>query len=325
MRTLIVDDDSLQRRLIRASLIRAGYEVVEAPDGAEAWEILQRDPVPLIITDWMMPTINGLELIRRIRSGIETGFFPNYIYIILVTAKDAKEDVVEGLDSGADDYLTKPFDLNEMLARVKIGVRILNLEARLRESLDQLHVMATYDSLTGLLNRRAVYERAQSELERASRERQSISLVMLDIDHFKSVNDQHGHLTGDQALRLVAGTIAQNKRSYDWAGRWGGEEFLLVLPQTTMEEAGYIAERMRQSVAVLNFPLANGKYLKLHISLGVSSTDSNRARPPTLGELLQQADDALYQAKNQGRNKVCLADEDFIQHMAVHNHDVTKA
>lgn len=325
MRTLIVDDDSLQRRLIRASLTRTGYEVLEAPDGIEAWDILQRDPVPLIITDWMMPNLNGLELIRRIRSGIETGFFPNYIYIILVTAKDAKEDVVTGLDSGADDYLTKPFDLNEMLARVKIGVRILNLEARLRESLDQLHVMATYDSLTGLLNRRAVYERAQSELERAHRERQSISLVMLDIDHFKSVNDQHGHLTGDQALRLVAGTIAQNKRSYDWAGRWGGEEFLLVLPQTTIEEAGDIAERMRQSVAAVNFPLANGKYLKLHISLGVSSTDSNRARPPTLGELLQQADDALYQAKNQGRNKVCLADENFIQHMTVHNQDVTTA
>jgi two-component system chemotaxis response regulator CheY len=320
---LIVDDDPLQRRLLQASLTRAGHEVLEANDGMEAWELLQRDPLPMVITDWMMPELSGLELIHRIRLGIDNGIFPSYIYIILVTAKDAKEDVVIGLDSGADDYLTKPFDPNEMRARVKIGIRIINLESRLRESLDQLHVMATYDSLTGLLNRRAVYERAQSEMERSIREERSMSLVMLDIDHFKSVNDEHGHLTGDQALRLVAGTIAQNKRSYDWAGRWGGEEFLLVLPQTTLEEAGEIAERMRRSVAALSFPLAEGNYLSLRISLGVSSIDAN-THIPTLGELLQQADDALYCAKNQGRNRVCLAHAAFIEQLEIHHHNVSQ-
>jgi len=320
---LIVDDDPLQRRLLQASLTRAGHEVLEATDGMKAWELLQRDPLPMVITDWMMPELSGLELIQRIRLGIDNGIFPSYIYIILVTAKDAKEDVVIGLDSGADDYLTKPFDPNEMRARVKIGIRIINLESRLRESLDQLHVMATYDSLTGLLNRRAVYERAQSEMERSIREERSISLVMLDIDHFKSVNDEHGHLTGDQALRLVAGTIAQNKRSYDWAGRWGGEEFLLVLPQTTLEEAGEIAERMRRSVAALSFPLAEGNYLNLRISLGVSSIDAN-PHTPTLGELLQQADDALYCAKNQGRNRVCLAHTAFIEQLEIHHHNVSQ-
>jgi two-component system chemotaxis response regulator CheY len=261
-------------------------------------------------------------LIRHIRAGIDAELFPSYIYIILVTAKDSKEDVVNGLDSGADDYLTKPFDPSEMRARVRIGVRILNLESRLRESLDQLHVMATYDSLTGLLNRRAVYERAQSELDRSFRDGCSMSIILLDIDHFKSVNDQYGHLTGDQALRLVAGTIAQNKRSYDWAGRWGGEEFLLVLPETGMLAAADIAERMRRNVAALSFPLTNGNYLSLRISLGVSSIDANDHKP-TLGELFQQADDALYSAKNHGRDRVCLADTSFIAYLKEHSHDVS--
>lgn len=312
MRILIVDDDPLQRRLLQASLRQAGHDVVEISDGAEAWEYLQHETIPIVITDWMMPGLNGLELIRLIRAGIEQGDFPTYIYIILVTAKDAKEDVVIGLNSGADDYLTKPFDPNEMRARVKIGMRILNLESRLRQSLEQLHIMATYDSLTGLLNRRAVYERAQSELERTYREGESMSLAMLDIDHFKNVNDKHGHLTGDQALRLVAGTIAQNKRSYDCAGRWGGEEFLLVLPDTTLQEAGDIADRLRRQVEALSFPLANGQYLHLHISLGISSIDVNKNKP-TLGELIQQADDALYDAKNKGRNRVSLATPSFIE------------
>jgi two-component system chemotaxis response regulator CheY len=301
MKMLIADDDPLQRKLLHASLNRAGYEVVETPDGAVAWEVLQREPISLVITDWMMPTLSGPDLIRRIRDAN----FPTYTYIILVTAKDRKEDVVDGLNAGADDYLTKPFDPNEMRARIKIGERILSLEARLRDSLEQLHVMATFDSLTGLLNRRAVYERAQSELDRAYRETRSISIVMLDIDHFKDVNDKHGHLIGDQALRMVAGTISQNKRSYDWAGRWGGEEFLLVLPETGLHEAGEIAERMRHSVAALRFALPTGDYLKLRVSLGVSSVDSNYAMP-TLGQLLQQADDALYGAKHMGRNRVCL-------------------
>lgn len=300
-RVLIVDDDPLQRRLLQASLVRYGYEVIEAVDGATAWELLKRDPVSLVITDWMMPTMNGLELIHNIR---EAKNFPGYVYIILVTAKDSKEDVVTGLDAGADDYLTKPFDPEEMRARVRIGERILTLEAQLRESLDQLHIMATFDSLTGLLNRRAVYERAQSELDRAQREGRMLSLVMLDIDHFKQVNDTHGHLIGDQALRLVAGTITRSKRSYDWAGRWGGEEFLLVLPETSLAEAELIAERMRQGVAELRFPLSDGTFLELHVSMGVSSMDGNDPML-TLGMLLQSADDALYRAKDDGRNRVC--------------------
>lgn len=302
MRILIVDDDPLQRRLLQASLIRVGHEVIETVDGAAAWDLLQRDPIPLVITDWMMPILSGLDLIERIRAAN----FETYTYIILVTAKDKKEDVVKGLEAGADDYLTKPFDPNEMRARVQIGERILSLESRLRESLEQLHVMATYDSLTGLLSRRAIYERAQTELDRAEREAGSMSLIMLDIDHFKRVNDLYGHLIGDQALRMAAGTLLQNKRSYDLAGRWGGEEFLLVLPDTTLHEAGIIAERVRKSVEDLRFPLPNGDFLQMTISLGVSSMTMFNMHP-TLGMLIQIADDALFRAKDLGRNKVCLA------------------
>jgi two-component system chemotaxis response regulator CheY len=302
MRTLIVEDDPVQRRLLQASLVRAGYEVVETIDGASAWDLLQGERISLVITDWMMPNLNGLELIQRIRGAS----FPNYTYIIMVTAKDRKEDIVMGLEAGADDYLTKPFDPAEMRARVAIGRRILELEQRLRDSLQQLRMMATYDSLTSLLNRRAIYEQAQVELERACREGTSISLIMLDIDHFKGVNDNYGHLVGDRALRHVADTIRKNKRSYDWAGRWGGEEFLLVLPGTGLDEASFVAERVRKSVEETPFPLSNACPLELNVSLGVSSVDKYD-RFPGVGTLLQDADDALYCAKRNGRNQVCLA------------------
>ncbi len=309
MRMLIVDDDPLQRRLLHASLSRAGHEVVESTDGADAWNVLQQEPahIPMVITDWMMPKLNGLDLIRLIRAAN----FDNYTYIILVTAKDSKEDVVIGLDSGADDYLTKPFDPNEMRARVAIGERIISLETRLKESLNQLRHMATYDSLTGLMNRRAVYERAQSEMDRTRREGRPLSLVMFDIDHFKNVNDRYGHLVGDQALRLVAGAILQSKRSYDHAGRWGGEEFVLVLPDTERLEARDMAERMRKSIAALSYSLGDGTYLSLRVSLGVSTMDGDD-ETAVLGMLIQQADDALYCAKDNGRNRVCVYGIDIV-------------
>lgn len=310
MKTLIVDDDPLQRQLLCASLGREGHDVIEAADGVQAWDLLQRDSgnIPLVITDWMMPELDGLELIQRIRSAN----FSHYTYIIIVTAKDSKEDVVVGLDSGADDYLVKPFDPKEMRSRVAIGRRILSLETRLRESLSQLHIMATYDSLTNLFNRRVVYERAQVELERARRDKQPLSLVLLDIDHFKDVNDQHGHLIGDQALRMVANTISQGKRPYDLAGRWGGEEFILVLPTTSLDTARLISERIRERVAALCYTLPDATCLSLRISSGVSSTEANEEEV-TLGSLIQQADDALYHAKEHGRNRVSVYSVDFIE------------
>ena len=207
-----------------------------------------------------------------------------------------------GLKAGADDYLTKPFHLNELRARVAIGERILNLETRLRQTLDQLYLLATHDSLTGLLNRRALYDYADSEINRSKREKNPLCLIMVDIDHFKNVNDQFGHLVGDQALRLISHTIEQNKRSYDRVGRWGGEEFLLVLPGTMLQEAIQVAERLRRAIENAVLDLSDENAVRLSASFGVASLqlDSNE----NFEQMIHKADQALYSAKNAGRNQV---------------------
>jgi len=303
MKILVVDDDNTLRHILQIQLTRAGYEVAEAEDGQVAWDLLQNENIRFVITDWMMPEMDGPQLIRRIRQANFTG----YTYIIMLTAKEGKEAVVTGLEAGADDYLTKPFDPGEFRARVAIGKRILNLETRLSESLARLEELAMRDGLTGLFNRRALYQHSEGELSRARREHFPLSLVMLDIDHFKMVNDQHGHLVGDQALKVVADIITHSKRPYDWAGRWGGEEFLVVLPNTGLNEARIVAERIRENVARASVTLPDhNNHLHLHISLGVTSTASRPDANLALDQLLHQADEALYRAKRAGRNQVCL-------------------
>ena len=273
-------------------LTRSGWDVVSASDGQEAWDILVKEHIRMVITDWLMPNINGLELIERIRSAS----FPNYTYLILLTSRDTRNSILEGLQAGADDYLTKPFDRDELMARLAIGERILRLEERLEE-------MATHDSLTGLLNRRALYSRILSELNRSMREKSSVSLIILDIDHFKLVNDSYGHLTGDRALCLLAETLTQNKRAYDVVGRWGGEEFLALLPKTFLTDAQSVAERFRTSVADAELQLLDGRTVQLSVSIGVTSSICGTENIETL---IRQADEAMYQAKKTGRNKVCL-------------------
>ena len=300
MRLLVVDDDPLMRQRLQSRLAAVGHEVMLASNGEAAWELLQRDPISLVITDWMMPVVDGPELIQRLRAN-PTG---RYTYVILLTAKSDKDDIVDGLETGADDYLTKPFYPDELRARVRIGERILNLEARLQDSHQQLETLATYDSLTGLFNRRAIQTHAEAEWNRAARDKTPLSLVLLDIDHFKSVNDQHGHLVGDQALRFIADVLNLRKRSYDWAGRWGGEELLLVLPDTDLDRAGAVAERVRARVAATPLPLPAGEHADLRVSLGVASAVPDSAA--VLDTLLHQADAALYRAKREGRDRVCL-------------------
>ena len=300
MKVLIVDDDPTNRHLLTAMLLSTKHEFCEASDGKGAWELIQKETINLVITDWMMPDMDGVELIDYIRKAN----FPHYIYIILLTARSTKADVVAGLESGADDYLVKPFDLDELRARVKIADRIIELERRLREERDRNQKMATYDSLTNLYNRRALYDIADNELARARRDKKSVSLVMMDIDHFKNVNDAHGHNIGDQALRIVAHIISEKIRIYDTAARWGGEEFLLILPGANIDEAEHIAERVRQGVETSSIPIPGGNHLNLQASFGVSTSMPDKLL--SFDILVHQADEALYDAKEKGRNRVCV-------------------
>jgi two-component system cell cycle response regulator len=298
VKILLVEDDFMQRQLLLTILTRAGHEVVEADDGEVAWELLQKEHISLILTDWMMPVLSGLELIQRIREVNWTA----YTYIILLTSKDTQNSIVTGLNAGADDYVTKPFDRDELLARLGIGKRILDLEARLAN-------LTRHDPLTGLYNRKALYEIAQAELGRAVREGTPTSLVMLDLDHFKAVNDHFGHAIGDQALRHVAKILLQSNRVYDYVGRWGGEEFLVLLPNTNLVEAAVVTERMRLNIEVIPLRLPEGGVIELRASFGISSTDDTSF---LLETLLTQADKALSQAKASGRNRVCISNYETI-------------
>ncbi len=295
MRILVVEDEPIQCDFLQTLLRLAGHEVVVAEDGAEGWQALRRDrELRMVVSDWLMPGMDGLELIRHVRAAN----WSHYTYVILLTSKSTKHNVVMGLEAGADDYLVKPFDNEELLARLKIGERLLNLEARLQE-------LATRDSLTGLLNRRALYDAARLELERASRTGSPVSLIMLDLDRFKDLNDRYGHMVGDEVLRLLGRTLQHQKRSYDQVGRWGGEEFVVVLPQTTLADGAGVAERLRLSIAAAPLKLPGGQVISFGASFGVASTT---ARVPPLEVLLSQADQALYLAKALGRNQVCTYD-----------------
>jgi two-component system chemotaxis response regulator CheY len=304
MRVLVVDDDEAYLQLLHMVLKRRGHDVIEAKDGKAAWELMQENPFPMVVSDWMMPEMDGIELTLNIRK-IK---FKIYTYIILLTAKKTTEEVIEGLEAGADDYLTKPFDLNELRARIKIGERIIALETELRESRDKLIIQATRDSLTELLNRRGLYECIELETARAKREDIPLSLLMIDLDHFKSVNDNYGHLVGDEALCLVADIISEKKRIYDAAGRWGGEEFIIVLPGANMEEAQGVAERMRSAISNARLDTPEGKPVTIHGSFGVVSVDPKA--DISLDTLVGMADQALYRAKQGGGDRVSVYQED---------------
>lgn len=290
MDILIVDDDPIQRHLLRQQLRLLGYTVQTAADGAQAWELLQQTPIPLVLTDWMMPVLDGPGLIQRLRAEPLT----SYTYVILLTIKGARDEIVAGLDAGADDYLAKPCDPNELRARLAIGARIAELEARLRKARDT-------DELTGLRNRRAMVAAANVELAQIHRTGRTLSLLLLDIDYFKQVNDRFGHRAGDLALQHVAAIVAQTVRPHDIVGRWGGEELLIVLPETELASAMLVAERIRASIAALPLQLPGSIELAQTASIGVASAS---ARVEQLDELVHQADVALYRAKAAGRNQV---------------------
>jgi len=297
-RILVAEDELTFRHMLKTFLTKWGYQVVVVSDGLEAWKVLQGEDRPrLALLDWMMPGMDGVEVCRAIR---EKKPDP-YVYLILLTSRDQKQDVVEGMEAGADDYLIKPFDPRELRARIHAGERIIELEDRLIRAQEALRELATHDPLTGLLNRRASLDSLSTELSRAYRSGNPVCIVMGDIDHFKRINDTHGHLAGDEVLCEVARRMQRSLRRYDTIGRFGGEEFLLVLPECSLEEGVKLAERICHLVR--SEPLkAKNEPLQVSISLGV--TVANRLAPEDLEALLGAADAALYRAKEAGRNRV---------------------
>ena len=298
MKILIIEDELIFRRMVKKYLLEAGYEIVEAEDGLSAWELFQKEPFQLVITDWMMPGLDGPALVQKIRTSGQK----SYTYIIMLTAMDDKDNIVLGLESGADEYLTKPFNSRELIARVASGMRILRLEEELMQARIQMEALAMHDGLTGLLNRRAIDEYSEAEFNMADRKKQAMSVILLDIDHFKNVNDRFGHKFGDVVLRQVAQTLKEDLRNYDRVGRWGGEEFLLILPGTELRDAVTVAERLRSKTAAVQTSLENGETFSIHISLGIACTTGQFQ---SLAKLIDAADQALYQAKQSGRNRVC--------------------
>jgi two-component system cell cycle response regulator len=299
MKILIVEDELIFRRMVKKYLLEAGHEIVEAEDGQAAWELFQREPFHLVITDWMMPGLNGPQLVENIRTSGQK----NYTYIIMLTAMDNMDNVVLGLESGADEYLTKPFNGRELIARVASGMRILKLEQQLMQARQQMETLAMHDSLTGLLNRRAIEKYAEAEFNMAVRKERALSIVMLDIDHFKNINDRFGHIFGDHTLQQVAKILTEDMRTYDRIGRWGGEEFILILSDTQLKDAVTAAERVRIRTAGTQISLENGETFSIQISLGAACTTGQFS---SLAKLIDAADQALYQAKQTGRNRVCI-------------------
>jgi diguanylate cyclase (GGDEF)-like protein len=278
--------------------------VIAAENGAKAWEILQQENAPdLLILDWMMPGIDGLELCRRIRERQRSP----YQYILLVTGKDDKQDVVKGLEAGADDYLTKPFDSGELRARVEVGKRFMTLQYKLIHAQENLRYQATHDALTGIWSRAAILDVLDRELQRGVRSASSTGILMIDLDHFKKINDTYGHLTGDTVLKEAAQRINLAVRSYDFTGRYGGEEFLVVLSNCGPDDLRAVAERVRRAIG--DDPISLGsKSMTITVSIGGVAT----WKPTTDVELLSAADAALYEAKRNGRNRVEIESFDFV-------------
>lgn len=303
MKVLVADDEAVSRRLLESSLTRWGFDVIVASDGIEASRILLSPDAPkLALLDWMMPGSDGIQLCQKIR----TRKPEPYTYILLLTGKREKEDVIRGLEAGADDYITKPFDPSELKVRLRTGKRILYLQDQLIGAREALRDQATHDPLTRLWNRSAIFEILEHELGRTQREGGSLGVVMADLDHFKAVNDTYGHPAGDEVLRQASQAMCESTRRYDSVGRYGGEEFLIVLPGCDASNAVSHAERMRAAVAEIRCEVG-GDTICPSASLGVAVTSKHR--PATAIDLLEAADAALYLAKRRGRNRVELARE----------------
>ncbi len=289
MKILIAEDNLTSRLVLSATLKKFGHEVTATSDGQQAWDALEKEHFSLLISDWMMPEVDGLELCRRIRAKNSQG----YTYIILLTALSGKTSYLDGMDAGADDFITKPFDEDQLVARLRVAERILGLH-------EKLQTQAMFDGLTGLLNRTAITNCLASEMERAARAGLPLSVVLLDLDHFKRVNDVYGHAAGDAVLQEAAKRMKNSMRGYDQVGRYGGEEFLIVAPGCSANDGLTLAERVRLCIGDKRIETPQGA-LDVTCSLGVALAHNTPREGPDA--LIARADAALYRAKASGRNR----------------------
>jgi two-component system cell cycle response regulator len=314
---VLAEDDTPTRALLAHQLERAGYRVIGCADGKQALNAIRRVGSGVLIADWSIPQMDGLALCRAIRQMQQVELL-GIVYFILLTARNEKSDVVRGLEAGADDYLTKPYHWEELLARLRVGGRILGLQDELIRRQTEVHKVNTQmaalnaqlekaantDALTEMANRRHVFERLSELWSLAERHNHPTACIMLDVDHFKRVNDTYGHATGDEVLKTVARIIAEQVRRYDVCGRFGGEEFIIICPETTVEDAGKLAERVRAAIEAHPVAVENAS-IAVRLSAGVAARRPDDAKPDSM---IAEADAMLYHAKQNGRNQVWVAD-----------------
>jgi two-component system, cell cycle response regulator len=289
--------------LLQSFLEKSGFEVLAAQDGEDALRVLEKENAPtLAVLDWMMPKKDGLQVCASVRARPGRA----YVYILLLTARTQKDDLLRGLESGADDYLTKPFHAAELRARLKVGQRILDLQTGLIKAREELLFRATHDELTGLVNRRIIIEAIAREHSRHVRQGGAFAVIVLDLDHFKSVNDTHGHLAGDAVLKEVARRMVAGLRPYDTVGRYGGEEFVIVAPSCDKDGATRLVERIL--AIIRSRPVdATDCSVPVTASCGIAISNAGKSLDPE--SLMRMADEALYRAKENGRNRAEFAVE----------------
>jgi len=302
---LLVEDEPTQLLFMQRLLRRAGYSVETASDGEEALEKVSSGRFQMIVTDWDMPGMDGVTLCRRVREAQ----LPGYLYVLLLTGHSSTESLVTGLEAGADDYIRKPPNEAELLARLKAGQRVVRLEQSLREANEKIHLLSITDPLVGTFNRRYLNYQLFHEVERARRYGRPLAAVMADLDFFKAINDKHGHQIGDDVLRRFVDLAKFSiRQSSDWIARYGGEEFVVVLPETDLAGAASTAEKIRSCCATMPFATAAGGIV-VTASFGVAALEAGGSIAGAAELLLRQADGALYRSKHEGRNRVTVADE----------------
>jgi two-component system, cell cycle response regulator len=299
LRILIAEDDFTSRTILTAMLEKWGFDPLPVSDGEAAWETMQKPDAPkLAILDWNMPRLDGLEVCRRIRK-MKISDPP---YVIILTSKGEKLDIVRGLEAGGNDYISKPYDNAELQARIKVGQRMIELQSSLIQAKEAMAHQAMHDPLTGILNRRAILHTVEKEISRAKRSSASLSIGMLDVDHFKQVNDTHGHQVGDDVLCGIIRCIQSCLRDYDYIGRYGGEEFLVIAPGCAGSPAENLYKRL--CVRVAQHPIATrDRSISVTVSIGVAEGNGES----TVDAILTAADAALYRAKDEGRDRICLS------------------